>query len=177
MAYTAGKIKLQIEYEDVSTSRRTKTLELNPAHTDCTNLATIGSAAGKTNLDAIAAKFAAVTLCKLIKYTVSQEFVSDSAATPAGDADDKAVVSVALAEGGGKRGNIYIPAPVNTIFINEGAYGEDAETIDPADAGLLEFLALYVDTQVDDDTDPEGTLLLSDGEEASDTLSPKGRKV
>lgn len=176
MAFVADKISLKLECQDNTAKSYTKTFELNPAHPDCANLATIASAAGLTNIAAIIAKWEAVSQTEVLSYNVSQKYREDTPVNGAGDWNDYASISVNLATAG-KKATLKIQAPENGIFIGDAAFGPDSETVDAADTALLEFLALYADTQVDSDTDPEGTLLLSDGEEMNDTPGATGHKV
>ena len=177
MAFNARKLRVTYSVQDNTAKERAWPVQLNPAHPDCTNLATVAGAGGLTNLAAAAALMEAVTLGKITKFTVSQEFVSDAAGNGAGDNDDKAVVSVSVYGTAGKRANLFIPAPAPTIFVGDGAFGPESETIDPADADLLAFLDLFVATEVNSDTVPAGVFLFSDGEQVDDVPAAKGRKI
>lgn len=168
MAFSPTNTRVRFYVEDNTAKERAWPVTLNPSHEDCTSLAVIASTPGIANLTSIASTMGAVTQGKITRFEVVQTYVSDASGTGAGDHDDKAIVSINL-ETLGKRANLYIPAPASTIFVGDGAYGPESETVDPADSALLAYLALYKATG--------GTLLLSDGEKASDTLGPKGHKI
>lgn len=177
MAFNPRRLRVTYSVQDNTAKERAWPVALNPTHPDCTDLATVASAPGITNLTAAAAKMEAVTLGKITKFTVSQEYVSDAAGNGAGDNDDKAVISVAVYGTPGKRANLFIPAPAPDIFMGNGAFGPESETVDPSDAALMEFLQLFVATEVNSDTDPTGVFLFSDGEQVDDVPAAKGRKI
>ena len=178
MAFNEGQISLRVKFQDNTANTYTKSYTLNPNHPDCADLATIASAAGKTNLDAIMPILENVTKAKVLSYVVGQEFASDAAGNGAGDWDDKAIISVLIdaPDQPGKRGNIYVQAPDDGIFVGDAAFGPESEDIDPADNALQVFLALYQSTEVDDDLAPGGVFLFSDGEQMKDAPGAKGRK-
>ena len=175
MAFNASKLTFTMMCQDNTARAYPKVFELNPAHPDVVNLATIATAAGKANLDAIAARWAAVSQTKVLSYNIKQEYLNDAAGDGAGDWHDIASISTQLATVG-KKATVRIQAPELAIFVGDGAFGPESETVDPADAALLSFLELYQESQ-GATGDPAGTLLISDGEEMSDTPAPKGRKI
>jgi hypothetical protein len=176
MAIQPGTIRLTAILQDGKAKNTSKTFEVNPAHTDMASAAAIVGANGLINLAAITTKIEAVTEMRLQKYRLSVDLVNDAADPGEGSHLDAAAVTVDLTTIG-KKATIMIPSPLDTIFVGDGAFGPEAETIDGSDVALAEFVALYNETEVDDDNDPEGVFLLSDGEQVSDTSSIGGRKV
>lgn len=171
-----GAMKLSAVLQDGKAKSITKRFEVNPGHADMADAAAIVSANGLINLEAIRAKIEAVSQMSLQKFQLSVELTNDAATNGAGSHLDAAIATVDL-ETTGKKAQIVIPAPEDGIFIGDGAFGPSAETLDSADAGLQEFVALFKATSVDSVTDPEGVFLISDGEKLSDTTGIGGKKV
>lgn len=61
------------------------------------------------------ADFVAVTKSYIVGYSVREEFVNGAARTPAGEVEEKAVLTLALATAP-KKAVLVIPAPVDAIF-------------------------------------------------------------
>jgi len=105
------------------------------------------------------ADFVAVSDAYIVSYAVREQFVNDAVRTPAGEIEEKAVITLNLATAP-KKAVLVIPAPKATIFA--GAPGTNAyNDVDPADAAVVALIADYVETA--------GVFYLSDGESAADT--------
>jgi hypothetical protein len=166
---------LRVKVADITGKTSNLRYEINTGHPDLADLATVAGAGGQTTIANVITRLNAVTTGAVVGYTVGESFAEDTTEFGVGDRRDKAVCSAAIDGVIGKRGTFRIPAPEDTVFINDGAEGEDAQTVDPADADLLAYAKMFQATSLT--VTAQGALLISDGEQLKDDPVVKGRKI
>lgn len=114
---------------------------------------------------AVAPDLAACSKAYMVGYTVEREFLNGDVRTPAGEVEEKALITLALSGVGSRKAAYTIPAPVDTLFA--GAAGTDAyNVIDPGDATLTAFT---------DHFNTGNELFISDGEHTTEVI--KGKRI
>jgi hypothetical protein len=120
-------------------------------------------AAALTAAAADIGSIAAVTKSFITRYTIERQFDNDGSRTPAGEVEEKALLTMLLAGAGNRLASVHIPAPVDTIFV--GAAGtRKYNDLDTSDGTLLAFADHY---NTGDD------FFLSDGEHAQAVVDGK----
>lgn len=156
MAFTGGRFFCEITWIDQGN---------NISHTtfECAG-ADIGEA--ETNAGNIVPDFVAVSDAYVVSYAVREVFSNDAIRVPAGQVEEKAVLTLALATAP-KKAILTVPAPKDTIFL--GASGDAYNQVDGTDS--------LVSTLVGD-FQAAGGGLISDGElVASSGGFVKGRRT
>lgn len=174
-AFVSKGLFFRVKVADLTGSISTLRFEINTSHPDLTNLVTLAGANGQTTLAAIITSLNAVTKGKVVGYSEGEEFADDGSAFGTGDNDDKAVCTADIDGIVGKTATFKIPAPEDTIFINDAAAGPLAETLDAADAALLAYAKMFQATETT--VTSEGACLISDGEQLADDPVVRGRKI
>jgi hypothetical protein len=151
MALVADPVKISVQVVDTggNTSRKVYPTNLTVA---------AGSiAAIETARDDLVAALEAVTDAVVLKTGILIGETEDTALFGAGEIENQANIVVNLATQG-KKAVMSIPAPVDGIFV--GASGPNYNIVDPTDAAVLAYLALF---------ETGGDFTLSDGEQLDDT--------
>jgi len=119
-----------------------------------------------TDAAAILAAIQGVTDLATKAYHWFKLFVNDAFSFPASGVElqNQALLDMSIAGEPTKTATLTIPGPKATIFV--GSAGPSAEVVDPADAAVIAFVALF---QADNE------LTLSDGEVAGGLI--KGRRI
>jgi hypothetical protein len=151
MALVADPVKISVQVVDTggNTSRK-----VYP-----TNLAVVAGsiAAIETARDNLVTALEDVTEAVVLKTGILIGETEDTALFGAGEIENQANIVVNLATQG-KKAVMSIPAPVDGIFV--GASGPNYNIVDPTDAAVLAYLALF---------ETGGDFTLSDGEQLDDT--------
>lgn len=174
-AFVTKGLFFRVKVADLTGSISTLRYQVNTSHPDLTNLVTLAGANGQTTLDDVIAKLNGVTKGKVVGYSMGEEFADDGSAFGTGDNDDKAVCTADIDGIVGKTATFKIPAPEDTIFINDAAAGPLAETLDAADAALLAYAKMFQATETT--VTSVGACLISDGEQLADDPVVRGRKI
>jgi len=155
---TTGRFFASVVFLDAGNNQSTMDIEVRAAN--------ITAAEGV--MAAQIADLVAVTEAYIVSYAVREQFVNDAVRVPAGEVEEKAVITLNLATAP-KKGVVVIPAPAPGIFA--GAPGTNAyNDVDPNDAAVIALVADYVTTA--------GVFYLSDGESAADANTfIKGRRT
>lgn len=175
LAFVSKGLFLRVRVADLTGSVTTLRYQINTGHPDLTNLVTLAGANGQTTIDDVIATLDAVTKGKVVGYSQGEEYADDGSAFGTGDKDDKAVCTADIDGIVGKTATFKIPAPADTIFINDAAAGPLAETLDAADADLLAYAKMFQATELT--VDSQGACLISDGEQLADDPVVRGRKI
>lgn len=158
MAFTSAGFEAEITYIDSGNNLSKQTIGVRGADID----------AAETNMAAQINDFIACTDAFVQSYTVREKFVNGATRVPAGEVEEKAVVTVNLSTLP-KKAILTIPAPKATMFA--GAAGTDGYnqvqiTTGPLAALLGDFLLTG------------GSFFISDGESLADTnYFVKGRRT
>jgi hypothetical protein len=151
MALQVDPVKISVQVVDTggNTSRKVYPTSLT--------VAVDGIAAIEAARDAVVAALNAVTDGVVLKTGILLGQTEDTALFGAGEIENVALITVNLATQG-KKAVMSIPAPVDGIFV--GASGPNYNIVDPTDAAVLAYLALF---------ETGGDFTLSDGEQLDDT--------
>jgi hypothetical protein len=151
MALQVDPVKISVQVVDTggNTSRKVYPTNLT--------VAVDGIAAIEAARDAVVAALNAVTDGVVLKTGILLGQTEDTALFGAGEIENVALITVNLATQG-KKAVMSIPAPVDGIFV--GASGPNYNIVDPTDAAVLAYLALF---------ETGGDFTLSDGEQLDDT--------
>lgn len=131
-----------------------------------TNIADINGAGG------VLADLNAITDGTIISYSVGEAFGEDATLLGAADSEVEEIALISAQIDGttpGKTASIRVPAPVNGIFV--GAFGDNRNIVDTADADMLAFLENF---------SGNGHILVSDGESIVDPTESgawKGKRI
>lgn len=143
MAFTGGRFFCEMTWIDAGNNSSRTTFEVAGADI----------AAAETNAGNIVPDFIAVSDAYCVAYSVREQFSNGALRTPAGEVEEKAVITVNLATAP-KKGLITIPAPKATIFA--GVAGTDNyNNVDGSDALVSTLIG---------DFQAAGGGLISDGE-------------
>jgi len=124
-------------------------------------------AAAETNAAANINDIIALTDAYVLSYSVREKFLNGAARTPAGEVEEKAVLTLQLATAG-KKAVFVIPAPKDTLFV--AASGPNFNVVDGADSAIVAIVGDFADTG--------GSFYISDGETVADTGGfIKGRRT
>lgn len=175
LAFVSKGLFFRVKVADLTGSISTLRYQINTSHPDLTNLVTLAGANGQTTLTDVITELNAVTKGKVVGYSMGEEFADDGSAFGTGDNDDKAVCTADIDGIVGKTATFKIPAPEDTIFINDAAAGPLAETLDAADAALLAYAMMFQATELT--VTSQGACLISDGEQLADAPVVRGRKI
>lgn len=111
----------------------------------------------QTARTAILALLGAVTDAQVVSYSLGEGFVEDTDFYGSGEIENVGLAVCKLTTDG-KTVNVRIPAPVDGIFV--AASGPDYNELDPADADLQAYLAIW---------EAAGYATISDGESVRET--------
>jgi hypothetical protein len=125
--------RLRVSLADNGANVTTKRYELTAAD----------AATAATDVAAIIAALNAVTNAVIVTYAYGEEFAEETVVYPAAgiENEDKASITCLLTTGGGKKGNLKIPAPVIGIF--SSPTGTSANIVDVLDADLITYANLF----------------------------------
>lgn len=154
MAYVAGSFFVNIAFVDSGLNTSRKRVQLQAA--DMTEA--LASAA------AIVPKFAAISACYVVNYTVEQEFNNDAAGYPptadAAEVSTRALLTVGLTTIP-KKASLEVPGPIDGIF---GAAGtSDFNKVDVSNAAVKALVNAFNTGQDGYISDGENTLNTSAG--------------
>jgi len=131
MALVAGRFTVLITVSDSAGDLTTRTYEL------------VAATAAQAAIDAAAlvALFAVLTEGVITRYSVSQRFIEDAFAYPAGGVEVENTASIlGRIDGDPTKSAVFsIPAAAGGIFV--GTTGPNRNIVDGGDAGVLAFLA------------------------------------
>jgi len=143
MAFTGGRFFCEMTWIDSGNNTSRTTFEVAGADIS----------AAETNAGNIVPDFIAMSDAYCVSYSVREQFSNGALRSPAGEVEEKAVITVNLATAP-KKGLLTIPAPKDTIFA--GAAGTDNyNNVDGADSLVTTLIG---------DFQTGGGGLLSDGE-------------
>ncbi len=155
MAWAAGKFGVTVSFIDGGSNVVSREYMMDDTVTDSTE-------AGVAAL-AIIADIDPLTDAALPQYRVFQVFYEDALTLPAGvQVENQASLTVQLDAVGNKKGNINVPAPVNTAFV--GTTGPQNNIVNMASSLITNFLANFLSA---------GAFTTSDGEKITRGLDGK----
>ena len=169
MALVSEGLFLNVKLADQGGNTAALRLALNPAVTEYVDLETMGGASGAARITAVLADLAAVTKAKIIGYAVGESFAADDGKFgPLGaEVEENAMISSEIDGGLGKFATVRVPAPADTIFINNSAPGPRANEVDVVEATIQSWLKRFQATT----GALTGDFTISDGESLVDVTS------